>query len=63
MVQIMVIRVDIGVVSYDTRVSVVQFMVVRVDVGVATYEAMKQQCGRSVVQVLGCQSGYMSDDI
>ena len=39
-------------VSYDTRVSVFQFMVVRVDIGVATYEAMTQQCGRSVVQVL-----------
>ena len=56
-VQVLVVRVDIGVVTYEAMTpqclrSVVQVLVVRVDIGVVTYEAMTPQCGRSVVQVL-----------
>ena len=52
-----VIRVDIGVVTYEAMTpqcgrSVVQFLVVRVDTGVVIYEAMTPQCGRPVAQVL-----------
>ena len=57
MVQVHVVRVDIGVVTYEAmttqcRRSVDKVLVVRVDIGVMTYEAMTPQCGRSVVQVL-----------
>ena len=57
MVQVLVIRVDIGVVTYEAMKaqcgrSVVQVLVVRVDKRVVTYKAMTAQCGRSVVQVL-----------
>ena len=46
MVQVLVVRVDIGVVIYEAMTlqcgsSVVQVLVVRVDIGVVTYEAMK----------------------
>ena len=56
-VQILAVRVDIGVVTYEDMTpqcgrSVVQVLVVRVDIGVVIYEAMTPQCGRSVVQVL-----------
>ena len=56
-VQVLVVRVDIGVVTYESMTpqcgrSVVQVLVVRVDIGVVIYEAMTAQCGRSVVQVL-----------
>ena len=56
-VQVLVARVDIGVVTYEAMTpqsgkSVVQVLVVRVDIGVVTYEAMTPQCGKSVVQVL-----------
>ena len=56
-VQVLVVRVDIGVVTYKAMTpqcgrSVVQVLVVRVDIGVVTYEAMTPQCRRSVVQVL-----------
>ena len=52
-----VVRVDIGVVTYEAMTpqcgrSVVQVLVVRVDIGVVTYEVMTPQCGRSVVQIL-----------
>ena len=71
MFQLMVVRVDIGVVIYEAMTpqcgrSVVQVLVVRVDkgvvtcsgpvvrvdIGVVTYDVMTPQCGRSVVQVL-----------
>ena len=57
MVQVLVVRVDIGVVTYEAmtlqcRRSVVQVLVVIVDIGVMIYEAMTSQCRRSVVQVL-----------
>ena len=57
MVQVLVVREDIGVVTYEAMTpqcgrSVVQVLVVRVGIGVVTYEAMIPQCGRSVVQVL-----------
>ena len=56
MVQVLVVRVDIGEVIYEAMTpqcgrSVVQVLVVRVDIGVVIYEAMTPQCGRSVVQV------------
>ena len=56
-VQVLVVKVDIEVVTYEAMTpqcgrSVVQVLVVRVDIGVVTYEAMTPQCGRSVVQVL-----------
>ena len=57
-VQVLVVRVDIGVVTYEAMTpqcgrSVVQVLVVRVDIGVVTLMiAMTPQCGRSVVQVL-----------
>ena len=46
-VQVLVVRMDIGVVIYEalTPQSVVQVLVVRVDIGVVTYEAMTPQCG------------------
>ena len=60
MVQILVVRVDIGVVTYEAIStqcgggggSVVEVLVVRVHIGVVTYEVLTYQCGRSVVQVL-----------
>ena len=56
-VQLMVVRVDIGVMIYEAMTpqcgrSVIQVLVVRVDIGVMIYEAMTPQSGRSVVQVL-----------
>ena len=61
-VQVMLVRVDIGVVTYESMTpqcgrSVVQVLLVRVDIGVVTYEAMTPQCGRSVVQVLVVRVG------
>ena len=58
---VVVLRVDIGVVTYEAMTpqcgrSVVQVLVVRVDIVVATYEAMTPRCGRSVVHCPGCQS-------
>ena len=41
---------DIGVVSYDTPVSVVQFMLV--DIGEVTNSAVTPKCGESVVQLV-----------
>ena len=57
MSQVLIVRVDIGVVAYEAMASqclrlVVQILVVRVDIGEVTYEAMTPQSGRSVVQVL-----------
>ena len=48
--QVLVVRVDIGVVIYEAMTtrsgrSVVQILVVRVDIGVVIYEAMTPQCG------------------
>ena len=56
-VQVVVVIVDIGVVTYEAMTpqcwrSVVQFLVVRVYIRVVIYEAMTPQCGRSVVQFL-----------
>ena len=52
-VQVLVVRVDMGVVIYEAMGpqcgrSVVQVLVVRVDIGVVIYEAITPQCGRSV---------------
>ena len=56
-VQVLVVRVDIGVVIYAAMTpqcgrSVVQVLVVRMDIGMVAYEAMTPLFGRSVVQVL-----------
>ena len=53
MVQVLVVRVDLGVVTYEAMTpqcgrSVVQVLVIRVDPGVVTYEAMTPQFGRLV---------------
>ena len=58
MVRVLIVRMDIGVVTYEAMTqpcgrSVVEVLVVRMDIGVVTYEAMTQPCGRSVVEVLG----------
>ena len=37
----------------------VQILVIRVDIGVVVYEAMGPQCGKSLVQVLGCLSEFL----
>ena len=69
MVQVLVVRVYMGVVIYEAMTphcgrSVVQVLVVRVDIGVVTYEAVTPQCGRSVGgSGPGCQSGYRSGDL
>ena len=52
-VQVLDVRVDVGVVIYEAMTpqcgrSVVQVLVVRVDIGVVIYKAMTSQCGRSV---------------
>ena len=57
MVQVLVVRVDIGVDTYEAMTpqcgrSVVQVLVDRVDKGVVIYEAMTPQSERSVAQVL-----------
>ena len=51
MVQIIVVRVDIGVVAYKAMTnqygrSVVHILVVRVDIRVVAYKAMTPQFGR-----------------
>ena len=52
-VQVLVVRVDIGVVTYEAMTTQCgRSVVVRVDIGVVIYEAMTPQCGRSVVQIL-----------
>ena len=56
-VQVLVVRVNIGVVICEVITpqcgpAMEQVLVVRVDIGLVTYEAMTLQCGRSVVQVL-----------
>ena len=50
MVQVLIVRVDIGVVTYEAMPpqcgrSVVQVLVVRVDIGVVIYEAMTSSAG------------------
>ena len=60
-VQVLVVRVDIGVVIYEAmRVqcerSVVQVLFVRVDMGVVSYEVLIPKCGRSVFEVVAVRS-------
>ena len=67
MVQVLVVRVDIGVVIYEAMTpkcgrSVVQVLVVRVDIGVVIYEAMTPSVKVSG-SGSGCQSGYRSGDL
>ena len=55
MVQVLIVRGDIGVTIYEAMAPSVegqefQVMVVRVDRGFVTYETMTPQCGRPVVQ-------------
>ena len=66
MVQVLVVRVDIGVVIYEAMTpqcgrSVVQVLFVRVDIGVVIYEAMTPQSGKSVVQVLVRLSEWLQE--
>ena len=66
--QVLVVRVDIGVVIYEPMTpqcgsSVVQVLVVRVDIGVVIYEAMTPQCGVVSGSGPGSQSGYRSGDL
>ena len=54
-VQVLVVSVDIGVVTYEAMTSqcgrsVVQVLVVRVDIGVVSYRTMTYLYGKSVVQ-------------
>ena len=54
-IQVLVVRMDIGVVIYEDMTpqcgrSVVQVLVLRVNIEVLIYEAMTPQCGRSVVR-------------
>ena len=68
MVQVLVVRVDIGVVIYESITpqcgrSVVQVLAVRVDISVVTYVAMTPQCGGVNGSGPGCQSGYRSGDL
>ena len=63
-VQVLVVRVDIGVVTYEAMTpqcgrSLVQVLVVRVDIGVVIYEVMTPQCGRSVVHNTGQKPFYI----
>ena len=66
MVQVVVNRMDIGMVTCGAMTpkcgrSVDQVLVVRVDIGVVIYEAMTPQCVRSVVEVLVVRKkGYRS---
>ena len=66
--QILVVRVYMGVVTYEAITlqcgrSADQVLVGRVDMGVLIYEAMTPKCGRSMIQVLVCQCGYNSGDL
>ena len=63
MVQVLVVRVDIGVVTYEAMTpqcgrSVVQVLVVSVDIGVVTYELCHPSVGGQ-----WCQCGYRSGDL
>ena len=67
-VQVIVLRVDIVVVTYEAMPSkcwrsVVQVLVVRVNIGVVIFEALTPQCGRSVGSGPSSQSGYSIGDI
>ena len=66
-VQVLVVRVDIGVVTDEAMTSqcgrsVVQVHIVIVDIGVLTFEAMIPNREGQWFRV-GCQSGYSSDDL
>ena len=66
-VQVLVVRVDIGVVTYEAMISqggrsVIQVLVVRVDIGVVIYEAMTPHCGRVWFRSW-LSIGYKSDDL
>ena len=48
-VQVLIVRVDIGMVTYEAMTpqcgrSVVQVLIIRVDIGMVIYEAMTPQC-------------------
>ena len=67
-VQVLVIRVDIGVVIHEAMTpqcgrSVVQVLVVRVDIRVVVYEAMTFPVWTVSGSGPGCQSGYRSGDL
>ena len=65
--QVLVVRVDIGVMTYEA-INVApqcgvppQVLVVRVDIGVMIYEGMTSQCGSGTGP--GCPSGYRTGDL
>ena len=63
-IQVLVVRVDIGVVVYEAMTqqfgrSLVKVLFVRVDIGVVTYAAMRSQCVASG-SCPDCQSRYRS---
>ena len=67
-VQVMVVRVDIGVVTYEAMThqcgrSVVQILVVRVDIGVVTLRSYDTPMWEVSGAGPGCQSGYRSGDL
>ena len=68
MVQVLVFRVDIGVVIYEAMTpqcgrSVVQVLVVRVDIGVVIYISYDKPVWEVSGSGPGCQSGYRSGDL
>ena len=67
-VQLLVVRVDIGLVICEAMTgqsarSVVQVLVVRVDIGVVIYEAAPPPVWVISGRGPGCQSGYRSGDL
>ena len=66
MVQVLVVRVDIGVVTYEAVIpqcgrSVVQILVARVDIGVVIYEDMTPSVGDQWFR--SWSDGYRSGDL
>ena len=67
-VQVLVVRVDIGLVIYEAMIpqcgrSVVQVLVVGVDIGLVIYEAMDTPVWEVSGSGPGCQSGYRIGDL
>ena len=67
-IQVLVVRGDIGVMTYKAMTpqflrSVVHVLVVMVDIGVVTYEAMTPSVWEVIGLGPGCQSGYSSGDL
>ena len=68
MVQVLVVRVDIGGVTFEAMTpqhgsTVFQVVVVRVDIGLVTYEAVTTPVWEVSSSGSGCQNGYRSGDL